>query len=401
VLPQASVLERPAAVYPPSEPLRVAVIADMLEEGWASMDLVADSLVRELVANAPLGIDPALVRPRLVRMTRPWRRGGDVPTRDRVFNRFWLYRRALLSVRRADLFHIVDHSYAHLASHCPRGRAIVTCHDIDAFAEYLGVPGQTTGLPAFLVKRLVAGLQASKLVVCPSESTASALVKSGLIARTRLTVVPNGVDVAPIGPARSLELTRDLLGEGDGPYLLHVGSTIPRKRLDILLEAFAGVVRSVPTARLIRVGGRLTAYQADLTRLLGISEHVIELPRLDRETLKAVYSRAAVLLATSEREGFGLPVVEALAVGTPVIATDLPVFREVASDAAMYVPLERTDLWVRCILDAIAERSDRPESWRRRQFEARRRGMCFSWSSYAARMATLYREVLAVNGRYQ
>jgi glycosyltransferase involved in cell wall biosynthesis len=277
----------------------------------------------------------------------------------------------------------------------------VTCHDIDAFAEYLGVPNQSSGLPAFLVKRLVAGLQASGLVVCPSESTATALVESGLIARTRVRVVPNGVDISPVPPARTAELTRDLLGVHRGPYLLHVGSTIPRKRLDILLHAFAGVARSVPDARLVRVGGPLTAPQAELARRLGVSEHVLELPRLDRETLTAVYSRAALLLATSEREGFGLPVAEALAGGTPVVATDLPVFREVAGDAATYVPLERTDLWVQYILDALAERSEQPDSWGRRQYEARRRGMRFSWSSYARQMAALYREVLAANGRHE
>ena len=397
----ASILDRTAPSVRRAERLRVAVLADMLEEGWPSMDLVAESLVRELGSDATLGIEPRLVRPRLVRVSRPWRGKGDVPTRDRVFNRFWLYRRAVPSAARADLFHIVDHSYAHLASRCPEGRVVVTCHDIDAFAEYLGVAGQRSGLPAFLVKRLVAGLQASALVVCPSESTASALAQCGLVPRTRVTVVPNGVDVAPVSPARVIALTRHLLGDRERVYLLHVGSTIPRKRIDVLLEVFAEVVRSVPDAGLVRVGGPLTESQSELARGLGVSDSIITLPPLDRATLAAVYSRAALVLATSEREGFGLPIAEALAVGTPVIATDLPVFREIAGDAATFVPLERTDLWGRSVLELLAERSDRPEAWRGRQATARRRGVRFSWTSYAQQMANLYREVLTASGRLQ
>ena len=397
--PQASVLDRvAAALHGERAHVRVAVLADMLEEGWPSMDLVADCLVRELATDAALGVHPVLVRPPLVRVSRPWRRGGEVPTRDRVLNRFWLYRRALSAVGRADLFHIVDHSYAHLASHCAPGPALVTCHDIDAFADYLGTPGQTSGLPSFLVRRLVAGLRAAALVVCPSESTAAALVDRGLVPRTRLAVVPNGVDVSPVPTATAVALTRDLLGEREELFLLHVGSTIPRKRLDILLRVFANVAGAIPDVKLVRVGGPMTPAQAELARTLGIWDRIVELPPLSRETLAAVYGRAALLLATSEREGFGLPLAEALAAGVPVIASDLPVFREVAGDAATYVPLERTDLWGQAILDAIAERADCRESWRRRQAAARSRGARFSWASYARQMAVLYREVLARNG---
>jgi len=375
---------------------RVAVLADMLEEQWPSMDLVADSLVREFRRQPELGIEPLLVRPPLIRVSAPWRGAPHgVPTPDRVLNRFWLYRRSLPRWSDADVFHVVDHSYAHLANHLPPGRCVVTCHDIDAFASHLGHASGGSGLPAFLVRRLVTGLRRAALVACPSESTAEALAASGLVPRPRLVIVRNGVDIGPMPQPRAIELTQHLLGAGTHlADVLHVGSAIPRKRLDILIELFAGVAREFPDARLLRVGGVFTAAQERLATQLGVRHRIMVLPSLDRDTLAALYNRAALLVATSEREGFGLPVAEALAAGTPVIATDLPVFREVAGSAASYVPLEDRGAWTARVVSHLTERRERPDLWSRRRSAARERGAAFSWARHAGEMAALYRRVL-------
>lgn len=395
-------LERPPSLEeradrapgPARRGLRVAILADMLEEKWPSMDLVADCLLRELSAQADLGIEPELVRPRLVRVTRPWQSDDSpIPTRDRVLNRFWLYRRSLRRARDADVFHVVDHSYAHLATHLPRGRVVITCHDTDAFADLR--EGQASGLPAFLRRRLLRGLAQAAMVTCPSRSTADALEHAGLVPGSRLAVVHNGVDVHLLAPDRARQLTRDLLGdEKHGCDLLHVGSTIPRKRIDVLLEVFARVFARSRSTRLIRVGGPFTPAQEALARELGVHDRVVVLPSLDRETLAAVYTRAALLLATSEREGFGLPVAEALAAGCPVVATDLPVFREVAGPAATYVPLDRLDRWADAVVSHLRERQECPEKWALRRQEARRQGSVFSWARHAREMADVYRRVL-------
>ena len=198
----------------PPRPLRVAILADMLEEKWPSMDLVAESLMRELASQPGLAVTPELVRPRLVPVTRPWQSAGaPIPTRDRVFNRFWLYRRALRASRDADVFHVVDHSYAHLATHLPAAHTVVTCHDTDAFESRDGA-----GLPAFLVRRLVRGVSAAAMVTCPSQSTADALAQTGLVPQSRLAVVPNGVDVAPRGGDRSPQFEYGRLGVGEAVH---------------------------------------------------------------------------------------------------------------------------------------------------------------------------------------
>jgi glycosyltransferase involved in cell wall biosynthesis len=143
----------------------------------------------------------------------------------------------------------------------------------------------------------------------------------------------------------------------------------------------------------VRAGGALTPEQAALADRLGVRRHLIELPHLTRPVLAAVYRRVHAVLLPSEREGFGLPLLEALACGTPVIATDLPVFREIAGPAAVYCPLSEPAAWAERIVETAAE-AENPEEAESR----RRRGMAqaarFSWHEHARALASLYREVV-------
>jgi glycosyltransferase involved in cell wall biosynthesis len=377
-----------------SAALRVAVLADMLEERWPSMDLVADLLTRELAADPSLAVTPMLVRPPLVPRLARWAAPGAVaPTSARVVNRFWLYRRALPAAAEADVFHVVDHSYAHLALALPAARTVVTCHDIDAFDQRPS-NGSAPGLPRFLVRRLAAGLSRAARVVCPSRATADTVVTRGLAAAERVSVVHNGVDMPTPVPGAIERLTASRLGPpGRFVDLLHVGSTIPRKRIDLLLEVFAAIAARHPEVRLVRVGGPFTARQRASVDRLGIAGRIVELQHVDREMLGAVYRRATLLLATSEREGFGLPVAEALACGTPVLASDIPPFREVGGDAASYAALD-VSAWAQEAEALLGEAVLSPASWDERRRRARERGAMYSWRRYAEEMAGIYRQVI-------
>jgi glycosyltransferase involved in cell wall biosynthesis len=177
--------------------------------------------------------------------------------------------------------------------------------------------------------------------------------------------------------------------------LLHVGSTIPRKRIDVLLDVFAAVRAVRPDARLVRVGGAFTAEQRVRARDLGILDGIVILPFVDRATLGAVYRRAAMALLPSDREGFGLPVVEALGCGTPVIASDIAVLREVGGDAVDYCAVGDVPAWRDAILRLADERTAQPERWQLRSDKGIARAADFSWSRYAAAVAEVYRAVAA------
>jgi glycosyltransferase involved in cell wall biosynthesis len=140
------------------------------------------------------------------------------------------------------------------------------------------------------------------------------------------------------------------------------------------------------------VGGPLTAAQRALARDLGVADAVLTLPFLDRATLAAIYRRCALLLLPSDREGFGLPVLEALACGTPVVASDIEALREVGGEAVTYCVVENVACWRASILHLLEMRR-RPAEWAALRDAGIARAAAFSWSRYTSEIATLYRRL--------
>ena len=377
-----------------SKPLRIGIVADLVEEGWPSMDLVAEVLMTEL-ARPGSPVTPVLLRPEFRSRVGRWMStdNGRARTIDRIINRFHDYPRWLRARREAaDVFHLIDHSYAHLVDELPAGRVVVTCHDTDAFRPLVHDGLRESRLPHRMVRRVLTGLRHADIVTCVSETTRRDLVGTGLVPLEHTEVVLNGVhpSCSPAPDAAADNAARALLGPVTSPELLHVGSTIPRKRVDVLLRAFKAVVSDRPDVRLVRVGGPFTPAQERLASELGITSQIVVLPFLERPVLAAVYRRAALLLQPSEREGFGLPIVEAMACGTPVVATDLPVLREVGGDAVSFVSLEDIQGWQIAIEQLLDQRSRQPAAWESRRTAAISRAAMYSWARFAQQMTGLY-----------
>jgi glycosyltransferase involved in cell wall biosynthesis len=381
--------------------LKVAVIADLLEEKWPSMDLVADMLVEHLRAGHGGAVEPVLIRPPLRR------RIGRLPgarslqaafTADRFTNRLWDYPAVTRGIAGSfDVFHIVDHSYAHLVHSLPAARTLVTCHDLDTFRSILEPSDDPRSLPfRVMTRRIFAGLCRAGHIACDTDATRDALVAQGGVDARRTSVVLNGPhpSCTPVAePAADVEAARLLGPAGRMTELLHVGSTIARKRIDVLLHVIAAVRRRRDDVRLVRVGGPFTAEQRALVRELGLEEFIVVLPFLDRATLAAVYRRSALVLLPSEREGFGLPVLEALACGTPIVASDIEALREVGGDAAQYCPPEDVTAWADAVVAALGERRADPVRWTARRAAGIQRAASFSWSRYTSEVVALYRQL--------
>jgi glycosyltransferase involved in cell wall biosynthesis len=381
---------------------RIAIVADLAEERWHSMDLVAEILMLGLRSPAARAVEAVQIRPSLVRrFTRVpgLGRWSHVETADRIINRMWDYRRTLAAqADDFDLFHIVDHSYAHLVTVLPPDRSLVMCHDIDAFAGVLpGAEGQSM-VGRILGEQLLAGLVAARKIVCGSHATRDALLASGVVEPSRLAVVPYGLHptCTPRSDPRAEAVADGQLGPMDPacPEILHVGSTVPRKRIDVLLEVFAALRDRHPSIRLIRVGGAFTRSQLRLVSRLGLGDRVTVLPYLERRVLAAVYRRAAVVLQPSDREGFGLPVAEAMACGTPVVASDLAPLREVGGAMASYCPVGDVDSWVSTVGALLDERAGDPARWAARRAAAVGDSRRFDALRHAQRMLDVYRELL-------
>lgn len=379
---------------------RVAVVCDLREENWHSMNLVADSLIDGIESAHGEQFSAERVCPTF---RRRFSRAGDAAGRrfnaDRLFNRFRDYPRHVAR-RRAefDVFHVVDHSYAQLVHRLPAERTVVTCHDLDTFRCLLE-PESEPRSRAFkaMTRRVLEGLRKAARVACASAQTRDELLARRLLPPERVEVVHNGVSRAfsPRADAEADAEVEKLLGPrvAESTDLLHVGSTIPRKRVDVLLRVFACVRREFPRARLVRVGGEFEESHARLVEELRLGDSIVVLPFLKERTLAAVYRRAALLLQPSEREGFGLPVVEAEASGLPVLASDLRVLREVGGRDATYRAVGDVRAWAEAAVELLRERSEEPARWESRRAGGVSHAARFSWEEYVRRMASIYGEL--------
>ena len=382
-------------------PLRVGLVCDLVEEHWPSMDLVAERLEHHLRTDHAGAVTVTRLCPRLVR--RLSRLPGVGPggigwTADRLLNRYLDYPRWLRRERvadRFDLVQVVDHSYAHLVHSLRANRSVVFCHDLDAFRGVIDpLAHPRSPLRRAMARYTLDGLVAAARVVCATEAVRDELLAHRVVAAARVHVIPYGVHPSRSpdpDPAADTAATALLGAPSTGtPELLHVGSTIPRKRIDRLLRVFADLGQAVPGARLVRVGGPLTASQQALAAAFGVETRISTLPFLEQSVLSAVYRRAALVLLTSDAEGFGLPVVDALGSGTPVVATDLPVLREVGGEAVSYCRADDRRHWVETVAGLLRERTGEPAAGvRRREIGLRRAGR-FSWRRFADGMVRVY-----------
>ena len=367
------------------------------------MDLVADMLLSHLERDYAHLIDATRICPPMRRrLSREQTAPGSRVNTDRFLNRFWDYPRLARSLRsQFDLFHLVDHSYGQLLHELPAERTVVSCHDLDTFQCLLN-PEQDPRSFLFrkMMRRTLDGFRRAARVTCDSSATRDELLAHGLVEPERAIIVPNGVhpSCSPEADPRADREAARLLGaadERDGAFeILHVGSTIPRKRIDLLLQIFAALRREFPHARLIRVGGAFTKEQERLAGQLGLARAIVVLPHLERNVLAAVYRRAAVVLQPSEREGFGLPVLEALACGTPVVASDIPALHETGGDAAEYCSVSDLTSWTKTVAQLLVDRNHYSRAHHERLVRGLAQAAKFSWAEYSRLMINVYQAVL-------
>lgn len=263
-----------------------------------------------------------------------------------------------------------------------RGRSLVTVHDL----FFLSRPGLARGeMRRDYPRLLAASLRRADGVLCVSQATRDALLERFPACAAKSVAILSGVGDEFLAQTAGAAPPAGLPPR----FILFCGTVEPRKNLPLLLEQLLNLRRQGIVIPLVIAGGRgwgLDDY-VPLRRELG--EQVVELGYTPSELLPALYRAAAALVLPSLDEGFGFPVLEALASGVPVLCSDIPALREVGGDQAAYFDLRRPE----GLRDGLAA------LWRGElRFSpaaARRHAARFSWSATAAATMAFYRRVLS------
>jgi glycosyltransferase involved in cell wall biosynthesis len=258
---------------------------------------------------------------------------------------------------------------------------VVTIHDL----AFLSEPEHATrhGL-RFFTRGLELTRRHAELVLVPSEATARECEGAG-IGRDRIRVVPWGVDAAAVADDEAVTRARRAY-ELDRPYILFVGTVEPRKNLSRVVDAVGRVGRRDVELVLVGPEGWNEDLGALLARLPGRARTLGFVPNAE---LAPLYAGAEVVAYPSIREGFGLPVLEAMAQGAPVVTSRGTATEEVAGDAAVLVdPLSVTD-----IARGLDEVLSGPDLARDLGQRARQRAATYTWERAADATVDAYREV--------
>ena len=308
----------------------------------------------------------------------------------RYLNRYVRYPRRVRR-RPADLIHVLDHSYAHIVKSRPHIPALVTVHDLlPVLTLERARRGVREAVRNAMLERVLAGLRAARAWIVAT-TWMRGEVAAWLGHDDAIHVVPYGVDEAFFAPPpASRETTRETFGVRPTRFLvLHVGSTAERKNIPGVLAAVHGLRRRGLDAGLLQVGGHFTREQRADIHTLELDDMVVQRSVVSEETLRAAYRSADALLFPSHYEGFGLPLLEAMASGLPVVASAAPAPAEVTGDAGVVVAGRDPERYA----DAL-ERIALDDAW---ATELRRRGedrsRQFTWPETARRTAAAYRSL--------
>lgn len=291
----------------------------------------------------------------------------------------WEFPPVGLSAGRLDVFHATNFVLP------PTGRAagVVTVHDL-SFLHARDAVDRASLAYRELVPR---SIERAEQVLTPSQAVADEVVEEYRVDPARVTAVHLGVDPSWRGarPDRVWAQKRGLPED----YVVAVGTLEPRKNLQVLVDAAAALLREHPGGPdLVLVGPAGWGDALNLDRLPAGRVHLTGF--LDDADLPRVVAGSRALVFPSRYEGFGLPPVEALACGRPVLVSDLPVMHEVLGRHARYVPFDDTDAWSQALADLPASADPAAEE------ERRAHAAVYSWDACAERT----REVLLRAGRH-
>ena len=316
----------------------------------------------------------------------------EAPLGERWLYRIW-YRLSLpLSVQlftgELDLFHSPDFVLPPVSGHVP---TLLTVHDL----SFLHFPNTfPRSLVAYLNKVVPRSVGRASHVLADSEATKGDLVQAYDVPAEKVSVLYSGVsdDFRPVGDERVLSQVRHKYGICERPYVLSVGTLQPRKNYQMLIRAFKMVAARRPHTLVITGGkGWLYDHIVDEIARQKLEGRVLLVGFADDEDLPALYSGASLFAYPSIYEGFGLPLLEAMACGVPVLNSSASCLPEVAGDATVQLSPHDQHGWSEAMDSLLQDAPKRASMVAAGFLQARR----FTWANAARELRSLYARLLA------
>lgn len=352
---------------------------------------LADAPDIELLTQAGLPTDALPQRlPRLGAKTMPaW-----MPRFKRLATQYWLARRPLVPAWRAGkVVHLLCHLDAPLLS---GPTTVVTVHDLIAQRleklYKVRISGWRFALERWLETRI---LFSARRLIAVSEQTKRDLMELYGVQAERINVIHEAADPG-LGPETSPQKRRQVLGkyglDPEQPFFLYLGGIDQRKGVGPLLEALAELKRRGLPHRLA-LAGKIDGdkqYPGLLAKIkaLGLEDSVLLLGYVPDQDLPAIFSSCLAFVFPSLYEGFGLPPLEAMTCGAPVVAANASAVPEVVGDAGILIQPNAGELTE--AMSGLALNPELADDLRARGFK---RAAGFSWQRAAAETLAIYREV--------
>lgn len=230
--------------------------------------------------------------------------------------------RECLKNKEYDIFHptYYDDLYSDVEIKAP---IVLTIHDM----IYEGYTQFFDDISVISRKKILA--ERANAIIAISEYTKSEILKYyDNIDASKIHVIHHGIDLS--------DIENYTVPETKGDFILYVGDRWCYKDFFTLLKAMKHLKLQKHDVRLITVGRQFNCDELLYIDFLGLNDSVLNLGRVSDDKLKELYANAQMLVSTSMSEGFGLPLLECMKYGTPMVLSDIPVYREVASDSAVY-----------------------------------------------------------------
>lgn len=366
--------------------LRVSLICEQLMQPIPGG---IGTYVRGLMSTLPrygVQLDPVVAWHRPARLAEAGlSQARRLPVTRHALYRRWARRGKPRVGGRADLVHAPSLAFPSRDSR----PLVVTVHDL-LFREY---PEAYPKRGVDFHERAAGRLWDADVVICPSDYTAEAV--KGLKDPPKLVrVVPMGTDLsAP--PPQDRDRVLERLGV-ERPYVLWIGTVEPRKNPEGVVQGFVHAVESVPAAKslnlyLVGPPGWWRGEVGEFLEKKGMTDRVRRLGWLPRSTLASLYSGAEAFLFPSLAEGFGLPVLDAMACGAPVVTSDRTSLPEVAGSAAMLCDPDDSESIGAQLAKVLRDRG-LAEDLRRLGL---RRAAELTWDRTARETVACYRELLS------